>query len=50
MIHIRKDLIDAEMLKGNITIIGKASVEFFHAFRKLQIAQEPYSLFLFNLA
>ena len=39
MIHIRKDLIDAEMLKGKITIIGKASVEFFHAFRKLQIEE-----------
>lgn len=39
MIHARKDLIDAEMLKGKITIIGKASIEFFHAFRKLQIEE-----------
>lgn len=39
MIHIRKDLIDEETLKGKITIIGKASVEFFHAFRKLEIEE-----------
>lgn len=39
MIHARKDLIDAEMLKGKITIIVKASLEFFHAFRKLQVEE-----------